>query len=216
MKRCPWCREPLDRRDAEAPECPHCGKRLRDDTGRELSALDLRYHLLEADIQRRLLRMLRIGVPVAAVAGFSLPLFHVAVVFVLPAMLLAHMIVLRMYLQGVSRPYFSPARRFVTRWMTRFFFLWIATPAYSLALIPILGGVSTAACFAGVSWAAAAYEKWNLGREKNRMPLSGWERLLLVFFFLSTAIVLLVVFVMAVVLGWSIQALLGFITEPMG
>ena len=210
---CPWCREKLGAEEVLGEICPHCGRELVDFNGRELRPLDLRYEELEEELQRRLRKVLLRGTPVAVLLGLLFPFAHVAALVLLPAMALAHLILIRLYLQGVGRAYYGLARSFSTRWMTRLVFLWIGGPLYGMAILPILGGPISGICFAGLSWLAVRYEQRNLSREKERLPSAGWEKLLLVLLGLLSLVALALVFVLSVLLGFSVQALIAWLQK---
>lgn len=210
---CPWCREPLSSENHIAETCPHCGKPLVDESGTELRPIDLRYERLGKELDRRLGVMLIRGTPIVLGLGLLLPLIHAAALVLLPAMALTHLILIRLYLQGVGRAYYGMARSFISRWITRLVFLWIGGPLYGLAILPILGGVISACCFAGLSWLVVHYEKRNLLREKERLPPAVWERALLIMLGILTLMLLLLLFTLAVLLGFSVQALVAWLQK---
>lgn len=210
---CPWCRESLKSEDRVSGVCSHCGRELMDENGRELRPIDLRYERLEDELDRRLKLVLLRGTPVAVILGFVLPFAHVAALFLLPTMALAHLVLIRLYLQGVGRPYYGMARSFSTRWMSRLVFLWIGGPLYGMAVLPLLGGLISGLCFAGLSWMATGYEKRNLQRERERLPPAGWEKFLLILLGLLTLLVLLLALILSLLLGFSVQALLAWLQK---
>lgn len=210
---CPWCREALSSGDWASGFCPHCEREIVDGEGRELRALDLRYERLEEELRRRLRKLLVVGTPIALLLGFLLPWLHVAVVFLLPAMLLAHLATVRLYLQGVGRPYYGLGRSFTTRWMTRLVFLWIGGPLYGLAVIPVLGAAISGLSFAGLSFLAVLYEQRNLRREIERRPLAGWEKVVLALLSALTLALVLAVLIGALLLGLTVQTLIGLLQK---
>jgi len=211
--RCPWCREHLDADDRERGFCSHCGRELLDENGRELRALDLRYEEVEEELRRRLKLLLLRGTPLAVLLGFLVPLTHVAALMLIPAMALAHLALIRLYIQGVGRAYYGFGRNLGTRWMTRLVFLWIGGPCYGMAVIPVFGGLAAGACFAGLSRLAVWYEQRNLFRERQRLPAAGWEKLLLVLLGTLTLVVVLLVLLFSLLLGFSLQALLSWLQK---
>ena len=210
---CPWCRESLKTAQQIGDMCPHCGKALVDDHGTELRPLDLRYERLGQELDRRLGRMLARGTPLVVGIALFLPFVHVAALVLLSVMALTHLILIRLYLQGVGRAYYGMARSLSTRWMTRLVFLWVAGPLYGMALLPILGALISALCFVGLSWLAVLYEKRNLLREKKRIPTALWEKALLAVLGILTFLVLLLLFVFVALLGFSVQALLAWLQK---
>lgn len=204
---CPWCREPLGFRQRKADQCPHCDRPLSDEEGQELRAIDLRYEQVEVRLWERWKRMLVIGGPVVAVVLVGLPLLHLGAVAMAPLFALVHLIVVRMYLLRKPQSLLGPRRRLFVRWLGRLVFLWVGVPGYALAAVPLAGLVPGLITYGGLTTAAWAYLRWSLAEERDRAPLSRWEKWLLIGLVTLSIVVLVVLLVLGTAAGLSVAAL---------
>jgi len=193
--------------------CPRCCKTLVEDDGRELRPIDLRFQLLKDAQEAQFSRLLSIGTVVAAGVGLVVPLAHAGAAILVPLMLVCHLLAVRVILIRDARRYVGPARRFFLRWITRLSFLWIGSIGYGFSIIPVVGAVIAAVTFAGLTWLVHNYVLWSLERERDRMPLAGWERVALILLSVATVVLLVVVLIFAVVVGWSLAHLLEWIAN---
>jgi hypothetical protein len=201
---CPWCREPLRRTERSSELCPHCG-RPRVEGGRELRPVDLRYQEVEAG-QWTIYRQLMIwGSASAALVFLVLPL--IVPIAAPPLVLVAHLLVVRIWLTRRARALLSGTRRFFVRWISRLAFLWLGGLGYGLSAVPLVGVLLGAGVFAGLTTAVHYYTLWSLECELQRRPLALWEKLTLLGLVLLTMLLILVVAGLALALGWSIAKL---------
>jgi hypothetical protein len=203
---CPWCLEPLRWRERRAERCPHCDRPLAA-ADAELRPIDVRYPQVEAVQQAHFRQVLGWGAGVVAVVALAVPAIHLVAVVAVPLVLVAHMVVLRVYLIREARRLLGPTRRMFTRWMCRFSFLWLGLPGYGLMVVPVAGVVAGVVTFAALTGLGHRYTLWSLRQERDRAPLQLWEKLLLAAFAVLTVVLLLVVTVGALLLGWGVAAL---------
>lgn len=197
----------------ESGACPHCGRPLRSEQGEPLRPVDVRCDGVTAR-QRRLVRpVLWAGAGTAAVVGLLAPLLHAGFTpaLVVPALLAAHMIVIRMVLVREAWGLLGPRRRFFARWLLRLSFLWAGVPGYGLSLVPGLGVVAAPATFLGLSALSHFYVLWSLREEKERRPFRFWEKLALCLLGAATVAVLAAAVILSLLLGWGIHALWGWV-----
>jgi len=206
--RCPWCCEPLSRRERGGGECPHCGRPLRTDHGEELRPVDLRYEGVEAAQRGRYSTLLLYGSAVAAAIVLPLPLLHATAPLAVPLLVVAHMLVLRVYLIRHAVGLLGSKRRFFVRWITRLSLLWVGMLGYGLALAPVVGLVPGVMTWAGLTTLVHRYTLWSLDRERRRLPLMVWEKVALTCFVILTAFGVLLLAGAALLLGWSVAALI--------
>jgi hypothetical protein len=140
-----------------------------------------------------------------AVIPFTLP-------FAAPLVLVAHLVVIRVWLTRQARSLLGPARRFFVRWISRLAFLWAGGLGYSLSATPLVGIVLGAGTFAGLTAGAHSYTLWSLRREHGRKPLALWEKLTLLALVALTLTLLVLVIGLAILLGWSIAQLVELIS----
>ncbi len=211
---CPWCCEPLGR--ARQNECPHCGRVLVDDTGRELRDIDVRYTNTEEAQCERYRQFILIGVPVVAVAALAMPFLHFGAIAAAPLLAVIHLVAARWYLVGDSFRLLGRTRRQFNRWLARFSFLWLGVPGYAAMVTPILGILVGVATFAGLSSVVHLYARWSLEQEYRRLPLLTWEKTLITVLAVATLLVLAALLALAGVMGWSVAALSEWISSDPG
>jgi hypothetical protein len=210
-KDCPWCCEPAGR--IQDVSCPHCGRALIDDAGRELRAIDVRYQRVEDAQCERYRRFLMIGAPVVAVTALAMPLLHLGAVAMAPIIAVVHLITARLYLTGESMRLVGGTRRRFNRWLARFAFLWFGIPGYAATVTPVLGAVVATATFAGLTSAVHFYARWSFAQEHDRQSLMGWEKTLLTVLAVATIVGLVLILALAAVLGWSAAAVIGWVSS---
>jgi hypothetical protein len=142
-----------------------------------------------------------------------MPLLHVAAVMMVPVLVVAHLLVLRLVLVREARRLLGTSRRMFTRWITRFSFLWIGVPGYGLAAVPVVGVVPAVAVFAGLTALVHHYTLWSLGRDKERLPLMMWEKLLLAGLAFLTLVLIGLVLALALVLGWGVAQIVELVRD---
>jgi hypothetical protein len=203
-RRCPWCCEALPWRSRAVAECPHCGRPLRAEGGDSLRPLDLRYDDVVAQQRQRFLVLLQFGLPVVAVVALLMPLLHLAAAGLVPVLVVAHLVTVRLVLVGPARRLLGSGRRLFNRWLSRLAFLWLGVPGYGLAAVPVAGVLVGVGVFAGLTAAVHQYTLWSLERERCRQPLALWEKLILGALVLLTVVLLVTVVVLAVLLGTAV------------
>jgi hypothetical protein len=165
----------------------------------------LRYEFVRDAQDERFRKLIAIGTAVAAAVGLLVPLTHLGATIVIPLMIVAHLVVIRLYLIREARRYLGPSRRFFSRWMTRLSFLWLGGPGYGMAVIPLGGAVISGGVFAGLSWLAHNYVLASLARERDHKPAATWEVVTLAVLAVLTTLVVVVVLGLVLVLGWSLS-----------
>jgi hypothetical protein len=157
--------------------------------------------------------MLPVGAPVAGAVALVLPFLHLAVVAVAPLAALIHLVLVRLLLVRDAWRVLGARRRRIGRWMLRLVFLWVGVPGYGLAAIPAAGVLLAAGVFAGLTTAAHHYVLWSLRREHQRAPAAAWERVVITVLVALTVALLAVTALVVLVVGWSLGALLGWLSE---
>lgn len=148
----------------------------------------------------------------SAVAAVLVALLQLTMPFAVPLVLVAHLVVIRVWLTRDSRSLLGPARRFFVRWISRLVFLWVGGLGYSLSATPLVGIVLGAGTFASLTAGAHYYTLWSLRREHERKPLALWEKLTLLALVALTLTLLVLAIGLAVLLGWSIAQLVELIS----
>jgi len=173
--------------------------------------VDLRYEQIEAAQDERYRLMCLAGTPAVAVLSLGLPLLHAGSVLVIPLMVVAHLIVVRLFLIRDAARMLGAARRRFVRWFCRFGFLWIGLPGYALAAVPVAGVIPAVATYLMMTTAVHRYSGWSLEQERLRRPLLGWEKLLLTALAVLTLIVVMGLVMAAALVGWSVAALIDWL-----
>ena len=188
-----------------------CRHPLFDNDGSELREIDLRYDVVRDAQDERFRKILGIGSAAAAAVALLVPLAHLAAAVLVPAMLIAHLVAIRLVLIRDARRYLSPSRRLFSRWIIRLSFLWIGGPGYGMAVVPLVVAAVSGAVFALLTWLAHSYVLHHLARERDRRPLASWEIVTLVALASATVVVLVVLVAAVVVVGWSVSHLLEWL-----
>ena len=191
--------------------CPSCERPLASDTGAELRPIDLRYEEVEAAQRERFRQLLPIGSAVAAAISLVVPLFHLGSAVAVPLLILAHLLTVRLLLIRDARRLLGAKRRMFNRWMARLSFLWFGCIGYGLTVIPVAGAIAGAGTFAGLTTVIHRYTLWSLDRERQRLPLAAWEKLVLAMLVLLTVIALVVALLLALVVGFSVAKLVEMV-----
>ena len=142
-----------------------------------------------------------------AVILLGLPLLHLGAVALAPILALIHLIVVRVYLIRDARNALGPRRRLFVRWLGRLVFLWVGVPGYAAAAAPLAGLIPGLVTYGGLTTAAWAYARWSLAEERDRAPMSVWERWLLVGLAVLSIVALLLLVVLGLAAGLSVSAL---------
>ncbi len=205
---CPWCLEPTDR---SVTSCTSCGNALRDDEGRELRPVDVRWTRVEVEQWERFRSCMFAGTPVAAVAALAAPAMPVVGPVIVAALAAGHLVVLRLVILGHVMPVLGARRRMLCRWVARLAVLWFGVPGYGAALVPLAGAAVAAATFAGLTTLVHWYGLRSLYRERDRAKPPAWEMALVLALVAITLVVLIAVVVLAALLGWSVMALVTWL-----
>lgn len=185
--------------------CPFCERPLEDADGHRIRPLDIDFEARTTDLDRQVLR--RIGVGCAWVAGISClaAVFPPAALVTIPVVVLFQLIYARLAIVAPYRRHFGAGRKVVTRWISRFgmasgagFHIPAAALVpFNIALSPLL--------FAALCGALWGYHRWHLGRERERLPVMLFERVLLwvaaLVFVLAVAAVVGLILLLDVALG---------------
>mgnify|MGYP006288247611 FL=1 len=165
----------------------------------------MRYERVEEAQWRDYRRLLLYGSVTAAAVALPLPLLHAAAPLAAPVLVLVHLVLVRAVLVRDAMTLLSRTRRGFVRWVTRLSFLWLALPGYTLAAAPLVGAVVSAATFAGLTTLAHHYVLYGLCRERDRMPLAAWEKLVLLVLAALTGAVLIVLLLLLAVAGFTVH-----------
>jgi len=204
---CPWCREPLSFRQRRDPSCPHCQRPLTAADGQKVRPVDLCAEEVEASQKERFRDLLLYGSIVVAAVSLVMPLLHVGVAAVIPFVVVAHMIAVRLFLIRGARRLLGTTRRIFNRWISRFSFLWLGIPGYGLTVVPVAGVVAGVATFVGLTALVHFYTLWSLHQERERRPLALWEKAVLAAFVVLTLLLLVCGAGLALLLGYSLTKL---------
>jgi hypothetical protein len=201
---CPWCLEPLPV-FRKPTSCPHCGRQL----GREAEpeALELRFARVEAAQRENYRQMLRWGAPATAVIAVFLPFLHAGALVVVPLLVGVNLVAARVLLAREARLLLGPVRRLLTRWLARFAYLWLGLPGFGSMTVPVIGILTGVATFVVLTTIVHVSTAWSLERERAGMPLAAWEKLIPAVLAVLTVGVLFFLAVLALLLGWSVMAL---------
>ncbi len=197
--RCPHCKSSI-RVLWRAPDaCPQCGRALRDEGGRRVRELDQDFDALSARLDELTRERIRTGTIVCAalsllnVAGPALPPLNVILP---PVIFVQHVFWARPLVCGPYARHFGVARRMVTRWLSRFFVVSMASLHAHGVAVPVAQVIVSPLVFLGTCVAVRAYHRFHLRRERERLPVLLVEKVLLVLvaLFVICAGVLLLVF----------------------
>jgi hypothetical protein len=193
-------------------ECPHCGRELGQEA--EPKARELRYVRVEARQSAAYRKLLTYGAPVAAVIALMMPFVHIGALAVVPLLVAAHLVIVRVVLVRDAQRMLRPMRRLLNRWLARFSFLWIGLPGYGAMTIPVVGvvvGVGTFALLTSIVHVSTAV---SLERERAGKELARWEKLVpAVLAVVSIGLILLAVG-LALLFGWSVMAIVERMQAP--
>lgn len=211
-RRCPWCESRLSRAEPAESLCPACRRPLRDGEGRPVRKIDAAYDSAVEDQQRRFQGVLAIGGPIVAVVFLLVPLLHLGGIFIaaIPVLLLGHLAVMRWVLFYRTRLLLGARRRMFHRWFGRLGILWLGAPGYSLTAVPVAGALLGTAVFLGLSAGWHHYTLWSLARERDRLPLTGWEKAVLAILAVLTIVALVGLALLLFALGWAVQTIWGW------
>lgn len=159
-------------------------------------------------------RLLAWGVPAIAVLAVFVPLLHVGAVFVIPFVVVAHLIGVRFLLVRDAQRLFGPVRRMLSRWMIRLAYLWVGLPGYGAMTVPFIGVVLGAGTFLVLTTIAHVSTLVGLQRERAGEPLSGWEKAVPVALAVLTVAVLVAAVALAVIFGWTVAAIAERMQAP--
>jgi hypothetical protein len=193
-------------------ECPHCGRELGQEA--EPKARELRYVRVEARQSAAYRKLLTYGAPVAAVIALMMPFVHIGALAVVPLLVAAHLVIVRVVLVRDAQGMLRPMRRRLNRCLARFSFLWIGLPGYGAMTIPVVGvvvGVGTFALLTSIVHVSTAV---SLERERAGKELARWEKLVpAVLAVVSIGLILLAVG-LALLFGWSVMAIVERMQAP--
>ena len=122
-----------------------------------------------------------------------------------PIPLVGHLVACRWLLVREPRRLMNLERRFFTRWITRLIILSLGVVGYHFAAIPILGigiGVGT---YTGITYLVFNYMAWSLRRERDRLPLALWEKLLFAALVIFVILMLVLLCLLAALVMWLIS-----------
>lgn len=173
----------------------------------EPQALDLRFQRVEHEQGATYRRMLAWGAPITAVVAVVVPLFHLGAVILVPLMVAVHLVLVRLLLVREAQRLLGPVRRLLNRWTNRFAFLWIGLPGYGAMTVPILGIAVGTGTFVVLTTIAHVSMMVSLQRERQGLPLAGWEKAIPVILAVLTVVLLLIVIGMAGLFGWTVAAI---------
>lgn len=161
-------------------------------------------------------RLLTWGVPTVAVIAIAMPFVHIGALAVVPLLVAAHLVIVRVVLVREAQRLLRPMRRFLNRWLVRFSFLWIGLPGYGVMTVPVVGVALGAGTFVLLTSIAHVSTTVSLNRERTGRDLAPWERLVpVVLAVISIGLILLAIGV-ATFFGWSVMAITERMQAPSG
>ncbi len=220
-KTCPACLNPFQAA-TDDHRCPHCDLLLLNVAGGDLRRIDivaksnfasfkLSYDRLQTKGSWSVF-LLACGITAAT---FVLPLWTQAgATLLIPLLLLGHMIALRWVLVGPALSLFSWRRRWFVRWIPRTSFLTAGTLGYASLPTPFANMIVAPLTWFGLTALTYAYLHWSLTREAIEAPLALWERLLLVSLMVILAASLIVLTIVGLVLGFTVDWVLSMVQFP--
>jgi len=140
-----------------------------------------------------------------------MPALHLAAAGLVPLLVVVHLVTVRLVVVGRSRRLLGATRRLFNRWISRLVFLWLGVPGYGLAAVPVVGVLVSVATFAGLTALVHHYTLWSLAREKARLPLALWEKVVLV----ALAVLTVALFVALVVVALAVGTAVAWLTEKL-
>jgi hypothetical protein len=159
-------------------------------------------------------RLLGWGAAAAAAVALLTPLLHALAVVVVPLTVAVHLVVVRVFLVRDAQRLMAPMRRVLNRWLLRFSFLWIGLPGYGAMTVPVAGVVLGVGTFVVLTTVAHVVTRLGLERERAGRPLAGWEKAAPAALAVLTVTALLVMIGLAVLLGWSVAAIVDRMQTP--
>lgn len=159
-------------------------------------------------------RLLAWGAPIVAVIAVAMPFLHLAVLVAVPLLVAVHLVVVRVALVRESQRLLRPVRRLLSRWLTRFAFLWIGIPGYGAMTVPVLGLVSGVGTFALLTSVVHVSTAVSLERERSGKPLAAWEKVVPIGLALASIALIVVMIAVVAAFGWSVMAIVERMQAP--
>jgi hypothetical protein len=182
--------------------------------GGEPQALEMRLQRVEQTQAANFRRLLAWGAPVTAVVAAGVPLVHFGAVVLVPFMVAAHLILVRLVLVREAQRYLRPVRRFLNRWTIRFSFLWIGLPGYGAMTVPFLGVAVGAGAFVVLTTIAHIVTAVSLQKERSGEPLSRWEKIVPATLAVLTVVLVILLIGLAGLFGWTVAAIAERMQTP--
>jgi predicted membrane protein len=212
---CSFCCEPLTEKSKKENICDQCHRPV-------VREIDAHYERLVKDLDAKYRQMLIWGTGSLAVIGLIFTVLSVLTGGVLMTfgppvgvlILIVHMVYSRLVIIRDPIRLFGLARSLFTRWLPRFSFIIIGSFGYPLITIPVANIFILPLVFVVLTSIVHFYVRRNLRLEKERAPISWWEKALLVVVAFVSISLLAVVLVAAVVLGYGIDMLINCASDP--
>ena len=107
-----------------------------------------------------------------------------------------------------------PVRRLLSRWLTRFSFLWIGIPGYGAMTVPVLGLVSGVGTFALLTSIVHVSTAVSLERERAGKPLARWEKAVPIALAVASIGLIVAMITVVALFGWSVMAIVERMRAP--
>ncbi|MEJ2581170.1 MAG: hypothetical protein P8127_05960 [Acidobacteriota bacterium] len=153
-------------------------------------------------------RLLMWGTPPVAVVAIVMPLVHIGALAVVPLVVAAHLVVVRIVLVRDAQRLLRPVRRLLNRWLGRFAFLWLGLPGYGAMTVPVAGIAVGAGTFALLTSIVHLSTAVSLERERKGKELAGWEKTLPITLAVISIVLILLAVAAAALLGWSVAGIM--------
>ena len=191
--------------------CPHCERQLKTADGDVVRELDRDFREISDRLDEQSMRRMKSGTLVCFILSGA-NFFSIGLPFLLPLLpafiAIQQIIWARPLISAPYAKYFSPGRRIVTRWLSRFFVFSMASlhaggaiPGLNMGQVIASPIIFVVTC--GTAW---AYHRFHLQREHDREPVMFAEKILLVIggFIALLMLVLLILFgmFMGEVISW--------------
>lgn len=174
MAHCPHC---ITEYDAVAPDggCPHCGQPVIDGEGKPVSRSVAQLRLAADRLEEGIKKARPMGLSIALVSGLvAFPGIGQVSGGIL---LIAHLVLLRIYLCAPVLPGLSPLRRAISRWTIRLLILTLGSLIYvAINMAGPLSIIVNCAAFLGMTELARVYLLWQVGRERAGLGLDPIEK----------------------------------------
>ncbi len=193
------------------PECPACGRSLRNEQGLDVRELDRDFDTLKTELHETALRRIKKSAIVILVlgllnsAGAAIPIVNVPLIIVI---VIAHFFCSRFLVCAPYAKHFGFTRRVVTRWLSRMFVLFMAG-FHTGGVVPVVAPLVSPVVYLATAGTVWWYHRFHLEREHRREPVTILEKL----FLIVAVLLVLALFALLMIFSTSIAELMRPATD---